>query len=103
METPRSLSDRALRGILVPALVLVGFGATAAASSAHDISSQAVPSAHRVCRPWLYRSAIVTKRPWLYATHKSPWLYGSHKRPWLYGDPAFPGARVRCPAGPHRS
>jgi hypothetical protein len=65
----RTIRSQAMRGILVPALVLASLGATAAASPGHGTSGHVHASAKRSCkidnRPWIY--ATVDNRPWIYA------------------------------------
>ena len=65
----RTVRSQAMRGILIPALVLASLGATAAASPAHGTSDHIQASAKRSCktdnRPWIY--AAVDNRPWIYA------------------------------------
>jgi hypothetical protein len=65
----RTVRSQAMRGILIPALVLASLGATAAASPGHGTSDHIQASAKRSCkidnRPWIY--AAVDNRPWIYA------------------------------------
>ena len=65
----RTVRSQAMRGILVPALVLASLGATAAASPGHATSGHVQASAKKSCktdsRPWIY--AAVDNRPWIYA------------------------------------
>lgn len=95
--SPGAARAELARIIAVPALVLVSFGATAAASpgTGHVARARHAASAASLCaagnagpahaaarkRPWMY--AIINGRPWMYAVAAG--------RPWMY-------AEISCPA-----
>lgn len=102
--SPGAARAQIARRIAVPALVLVSFGATAAASPgaghaarAHQSSGTRVNAASFCAasktvlahaakrkRPWMY--AVPAGRPWMYAVPAGkPWMYAVPAgRPWMY-------------------
>lgn len=105
----RQARNQAIRQILVPALVLVSFGATAAASPSHSINDSVVrlTAQHSVYSPMRLmhahsikrckmtgRHAInstILKMPWMYTTtnNRMPWMYTTtnNRMPWTYATP----------------
>ncbi len=101
--SPGTARAQIARRIAVPALVLVSFGATAAASpgAGHAARAQhpagtrvnavsfcaasktALAHAAKRKRPWMY--AVPAGRPWMYAPAGKPWMYAVPAgRPWMY-------------------
>lgn len=108
-----TVRTQAMRGILVPSLVLAALGTVAAASPGHISSGHVHPGVvlTRTCkvgsRPWMYTAptrgksrtnSAAISMPWMYSvTISKPWMYtATVGRPWMY-SPAFNAVTVGKP------
>jgi hypothetical protein len=105
--SPGAARGQLARKIAVPALVLVSFGATAAASPGTGQAARAqhpaittVNAAGCAARTTAPAHAATRNRPWMYAiTNGRPWMYAiTAGRPWMYAmiNARGTGSR-RCP------
>jgi hypothetical protein len=100
----RTVRAQAMRGILVPALMLVSLGAGAAASPGHGIGGYVHASAHQPAHSLVLRanadsikSCKIDNRIWWYAAiSKMPWMYATiDKMPWMYAPTRMDAPQVR--------
>lgn len=105
--SPRTVSTKATRGILVSSLVLAALGTVAAASPGHVSSGHirsgialtssctagsrpSMQTRPAIRGPWMYMTPAIRTGPWMYgipAIRTGPWMYaipGIRTGPWMY-------------------